>query len=280
MNLTGVPSDHSKFICSLRSFRPIQSSSTSAETGGSGGEIVSVWLKPCRNRPPPGDTNPRDGTMAKHLPKPHCRTQPKAQRCQQAGEGRTGQLLPARMDLQRGKHGDICQFSQRCWQQQNGKSPDPQAQVQWANGFQPFPPIPSPSGSAGTSPSFFPPPMAPASLGINSLWPPAPLWSWLKSGSPQVPTVGFAARQNSAAQGRAVGRREHVIWPEGLRSRGNSKTRVEGDPNEGWHKQGLGHGGTAAVPYHCVIARDETSQSTIPALAHPDAGNFNPLTAG
>lgn len=43
VNLTGVPSDHSKFICSLRSFRPIQSSSTSARIGREGVKV-----------PPPG----------------------------------------------------------------------------------------------------------------------------------------------------------------------------------------------------------------------------------
>lgn len=68
VNLTGVPSDHSKFICSLRSFRPIQSSSTSITTRRERMKFPPPgW--PCAE-PPVTSALVMGLVSALHLPKP------------------------------------------------------------------------------------------------------------------------------------------------------------------------------------------------------------------
>ena len=122
------------------------------------------------------------------------------------------------------------------------------------------------------------PPMAPASLSTNSRQPSAPPRSPLRSGSPDVPTVGFAARLFPCRAG--MGSWERRIWTEGLHLYGNTKTRAEGDPNEGWHKQGPGDGGTGAAPNHRVLAQAETSQEPSLLRHTPTWETSTPLHRG
>lgn len=77
-----------------------------------------------------------------------------------------------------------------------------------------------------------------------------------------------------------MGLRERITWLKGLHSYGNSKMPAKGNPNEGWHQQGLEDGGVGAPLYHHTRLLRLELPKYRPSSDTSRHGNFNPIAPG